>query len=86
MTDFGRRDILQWCANPIASGFDLDLDLSSLAGFGFDLDLRGWWICTTLIYSLRKGTTKPPQGFLNTPTTIASLNFETVILLRHDVN
>ena len=32
----------------LASGFDLDLDLSSLTGFGFDLDLRIWWICTPL--------------------------------------
>ncbi len=30
----------------IASGFDLELDLSSLTRFGFDLDFRGWRICT----------------------------------------
>ena len=36
------------------SDLDLDLryfenlDLSGLTGFGFDLDLRGWWIFTTL--------------------------------------
>ena len=30
----------------IAPGFDLELDLSSLTRFGFDLDFRGWRICT----------------------------------------
>ncbi len=35
----------------LAPGFDLDL--SNLTGFGFDLDLRGWWICTPLVTTAR---------------------------------
>ncbi len=39
----------------LALGFDLDLDLSRLTGF--DLDLRGWWICTPLVCKMYIGQT-----------------------------
>ncbi len=29
-----------------------DLDLSSLTGFEFDVDLHKWWICAPLIYTV----------------------------------
>ncbi len=44
----------------LASGFDLDL--SSLTGFGFDLDLRGWRICTPL-FAEDTGTEALPGDF-----------------------